>query len=127
MGKVKKPTFIIDTNVLIDYPDIIQNGKKSSDETTIDLSNAHLVIPTVVIRELSNFKREKSDRGKASREILRTIRNLIENDISSMEDAYNLKTPVKIGNQLISICQSTNDSMIVFPFIHQQMTWMVIL
>ena len=58
----KRMVYVVDTNVLIDYVDIIQtNGSGDMlEEPTIDLSEAHLVIPTAVIRELSSFKNEKS-------------------------------------------------------------------
>ena len=85
-GKV----YVIDTNILIDYIDIIQNGKRKPIAPTIDLSDAHLVIPMVVIHELSKFKKEKTDRGKSARAVLRKLRELVEGELTSMEDVYNL-------------------------------------
>ena len=54
-----KPIYVIDTNVLVDYPDIIpsEHGAATLDEPTMDLSKAHIVIPTAVTRELSSFKK----------------------------------------------------------------------
>ena len=69
----KKKVYVIDTNILIDYMDIIQNGEKGPTDPTVDTSHAHLVIPMVVILELSKFKEEKSDRGKAARAVLRRL------------------------------------------------------
>lgn len=105
-------TYVIDTNILVDYPDIIQlNGSKMiPEQPTIDLDGAHLVIPTAVIRELSSFKKERSERGKAARVILRKVRQIIEDQTSSevcnnIGDAYNLMRPISIahGKQILSI------------------------
>ena len=52
----RQPIYVIDTNVVIDYVDIIPNPKgptKVLEKPTVDLSSAHIVIPSVVIRELS--------------------------------------------------------------------------
>ena len=54
--------YVIDTNILIDYPDLIprlDGTVVELDSPTVDLTGAHLVIPSVVIRELSNFKKRK--------------------------------------------------------------------
>ena len=76
-----RPIYIIDTNILVDYVEIIPNGHNfQPEEPTVDLSHAHLVIPTAVIRELSSFKGEKTERGKAARKALRRIRSLVEGE-----------------------------------------------
>lgn len=102
-----RPIYVIDTNVLIDYPGIIQwEGERQPHEPTIDLSQAHIVIPTVVVRELSKFKGEKSDRGKVARMILRRLRDLSEKDKTrSMCENYHLRAPITVqnGEQKISI------------------------
>jgi len=89
--------YVLDTNVLVDYVDIIptEDGKRPI-EPTIDLDHAHIVIPTAVVRELSKFKVEKTDRGKAARTILRRLRHLIENSYTTMNDAYGLDAPVTV-------------------------------
>lgn len=92
-------TYVIDTNVLVDYPDMIPGGEREPNEPTLDLNHAHLVIPTVVIRELSNFKKENSDRGKAAREVLRKLFQLFGKDIRSMEEVYNLRAPVETSDE----------------------------
>ena len=101
-----RPTYVIDTNILVDYPGVIPGADgKQPHEPTIDLSGAHLVIPTVVVRELSNFKGEKSDRGRAARMILRRLRGLSEDSLHTLSEVYNLQAPIEIpeSNQLISI------------------------
>ena len=95
-----RPIYVIDTNVLVDYPDIVPGDNESRPESpTVDLTNAHLVIPSAVVRELSSFKKEKSDRGKAARIILRKLRKLAEGRIQTMDDVYRLKAPITIENQ----------------------------
>lgn len=104
-----KKYYIIDTNILVDYVDIIpppDELKTTLESPTIDLTGAHLVIPSVVISELSSFKREKSERGKAARTVLKRIRRLVESDTTpTAGQAYQLEAPVKIEerDQLISI------------------------
>ena len=114
-----RPIYVIDTNILVDYVDVIPGeGGKQPHEPTIDLSEAHIVIPTVVVRELSKFKGEKSDRGKAARTILRRLRDLFENDIHTMDEVYNLKAPIKIfrKKQCISVMPLHKDFWKCLPF-----------
>ena len=102
----EQPIYVIDTNILVDYVDIIPNGEKVKlEEPMIDLSKAHLVIPTAVIRELSSFKGEKSERGKAARLVLKRLRKIVEGEVCSMDDVYHLKAPIEssVEGQTISI------------------------
>ncbi|MBR0431198.1 PhoH family protein [Candidatus Saccharibacteria bacterium] len=102
----KQPIYVIDTNVLVDYGDIIPNGEKIHlEEPLIDLSGAHMVIPTAVVRELSSFKGEKSERGKAARVVLKRLRRIIEGKVRSMDEIYHLKAPIRVSDegQMISI------------------------
>ncbi|MDR3298227.1 MAG: PhoH family protein [Candidatus Nomurabacteria bacterium] len=101
-----KPIFVIDTNVAISYPNIIPNGADTvPDEPTVDTSGAHIVMPIAVIHELSKFKKESSERGEASRKILRRIRKIVEDKGLKMEDVYDLKAPVEFesSDRLFSI------------------------
>lgn len=121
-------TFVVDTNIIVDYVEIIPNGTKNEpEEQTIDLSHAHIVIPTAVIRELSNFKNEQAtERGKASREALRRIRKLTEGKIKSLDEVYNLDAPIeaKNGKQLFSILPVHDRFKNVYRFIHLIAIWM---
>lgn len=117
----QRPVYVIDTNVVVDYVDIIPSseGAKSTPESpTIDLSSAHIVIPTAVIRELSDFKKEKPDRGKAARTLLKRLREISEDSISTMQEAYELKAPIAMenGNQMISILPVHKDFKRALPF-----------
>ena len=102
-----KMIYVIDTNILVDYVDILpgSTGSQQPEEPTIDLNKAHIVIPTVVVRELSSFKKEKSERGKAARIALRRLREMFEGRIYSLEDVYNLKAPLLVTEreQMFSI------------------------
>ena len=114
-----RPVFVIDTNVLIDYPGVIigENGKAPRDQI-IDLSHAHLVIPTIVVREMSKFKGERSERGKMARTILRAVRDLTENDVHTLADIYHLRAPIEIadGQQLLSVLPVHKDFDKSLPF-----------
>ncbi len=89
--------FVLDTNVLVDYMDIIPSVDGSQPaEPTIALNESHIVIPSVVIRELSKFKNEKTDRGKAARTILKRLRELAEKNVYDMRDIYNLNAPIQV-------------------------------
>ena len=91
-----RPVFVLDTNVIIDYVDIIpgKDGRPPV-EPTIDLSNAHIVVPSAVSRELSSFKNEKSDRGKAARTALRRLRTLAESSHCTVHDSYMLQAAIR--------------------------------
>ncbi len=93
MGEDLRRTFVIDTNILVDYPGIVpdDDGKLVKPENpSISLANSNIVIPTAVIRELSSFKEERSERGKAARIVLRRIRAMTETTSPDMWDSYNL-------------------------------------
>lgn len=96
--------YVTDTNVLIDYVDIIpgEEGKQPL-EPIVDLSHAHIVIPTVVDRELGRFKSEPGERGRAAREILRRLRALSEsNSPGAVGDSYRLERPMEVpGSDLV--------------------------
>ncbi|MDO4747132.1 MAG: PhoH family protein [Candidatus Saccharibacteria bacterium] len=92
-----KMIYVLDTNILVDYVDILPGGTDlQPEEPTIDLNNAHLVIPTTVIRELASFKKEKSDRGKAARIALKRIRWMFEGRIHNLLDSYYLRAPLLV-------------------------------
>lgn len=102
----ERPIYVVDTNVIVDYVDIIPDGvEHQPEEPTVDLSHAHIVIPTAVVRELSSFKGEKSDRGKAAITALRRIRRIVEGELHSMGESYALKSPIRVhgGDQLFSV------------------------
>lgn len=109
----------MDTNVLIDYPEIIPNGDNfHPDEPSIDLDGATLVIPTAVIRELSNHKKEMSDRGVACRTVLTRLAKLSSHHHQTMYESYTLKKPIPIrdGSQFLAILPVHKDFKRLLPF-----------
>ncbi len=95
MGRMN---YVIDTNVAIDYVDIIPNGAHITlDHPNIDLTGSNLIIPTAVIRELNSFKTEQSDRGHSTREALRRIRKITEHANLTMGDVYDLEAPISVA------------------------------
>ena len=98
--------YVVDTNIIVDYVNILPGSYDyEPEEPTIDLRGAHLVIPTAVIRELSSFKKEKNDRGKAARIALRRLREMFEGWICDIEDVYSLQAPLLVTEreQLVSV------------------------
>ena len=90
---LNRPIYVLDTNVLVDYADVLPGeGSRQPINPTIDFSDAFIVVPSVVVRELSNFKKESSDRGIAARKVLRRLRSLAEKENPTMEDVYRLNT-----------------------------------
>lgn len=111
--------FVIDTNILVDYPGIIpsEDGSTASlKEPTLDLSGTHIIIPTAVVRELSSFKKEASERGKVARSVLKRLRDIFEGQNIEMGKAYNLDSSVLVGSQRFSIFPVHKDFKRSLPF-----------
>lgn len=99
--------YVMDTNILVDYVDIIPEAGWSEhklENPTVDLSRAHIVVPTAVVRELSSFKKERSWRGRSAVTLLRRLRDIDEEFVNTMDDNYHLKAPVQLNaeGQLLS-------------------------
>lgn len=115
----KRPIYVVDTNVIIDYGDIIaDHTEEQPAEPTVDLSHAHIVIPTVVIRELSRFKGEKSDRGKAARVALKRILEIDNQESTGVDASYLLQHPTRVagGDQLLSVLPVHKNFKRALPF-----------
>lgn len=112
--------YVLDTNIIIDYPDIIPNGKIFiPDAPIVDLSSAHIIIPTIVIRELSNFKTEmNTDRGHIAREILERLRKIFANCATSIDEYVNCKKPIFVHGekQSFSILPVNHELAKTLPF-----------
>lgn len=97
MTSGERMNYVIDTNIAIDYVDVIPNGVQITlDHPKIDLSDSNLIIPTVVVRELDGFKRESNDRGLSARQALNRIRAITEAAHLSIEDVYALRAPITV-------------------------------
>jgi PhoH-like ATPase len=117
----KTPVFTVDTNILIDYPDIIPNGEDSTPvDPTIDTRGAHIVIPTTVVWELSKLKGElATDRGRAAREAIRRLRALVEGQDFTLEKVLKLDNPITLKHEgtLFSILPLTKEFVAELPFV----------
>lgn len=115
----ERPIYVLDTNILVDYVDIIPgSGGRQPAEPTIDLSEARIVIPSIVVRELSSFKKEKTDRGVAARIALRRLRDMSEDDLHTIEENYGLSVVATFndGKQEFSILPVHKDFRKCLPF-----------
>lgn len=116
----QRPIYVIDTNVLVDYPGIIpdKTGRvRVLNNPSVDLAGTHRVIPSPVIRELSSFKGEHSDRGKAAREVLKNIRSLFTGRVCSMKEAYALGMTVTLPDDgRLSVLPVHADFKVGLPF-----------
>ena len=53
--------FVLDTNVIIEFPDIIPNGNPlTMEEPSVDLTDQCLVVPVTVVCELDKFKNDQN-------------------------------------------------------------------
>lgn len=102
--------YVVDTGVLIDYPNIIFNDRDPSmDEATLDLSQAEIFIPAVVINQLSKFKNEDSNRGNSAKCVLGRLEKLGANRMVNMGKSYELSNPIMNGLQKIHIVSLPSD------------------
>ena len=114
-----RPIYVVDTNVVIDYPDIIADHKDGQpEESTVDLSHAHIVIPETVVEELESFKKETSDRGEAARAALKRIREIDAHEADGVGASYRLQhsTPIPNSDQLLSVLPVHKNFKQALPF-----------
>ena len=96
--------YVVDTNVIIDYTDIIPNGEPSTlEKPTVNLAGQCLVIPVTVLNELDKFKNDQNDRGHAAREALRRLDVITRQVNFNIEDANTLNHPIMAKNGGYSI------------------------
>ncbi|MBQ9018045.1 PhoH family protein [Candidatus Saccharibacteria bacterium] len=95
----RRKVFVIDTNVLVDYPEIIPDEAGEArvfKNPTVDLANAHMVLPSTAIRELSGFKKEHTDRGRAARTVLKYARMYAEKQLTCLRNVYSLDAAIAL-------------------------------
>ena len=98
--------YVVDTNILIDYPDIIPNGdSKPLENPTVDLAQPEFltIIPTAVVRELESFKKESTDRGLIARRVLKRLRKIFESKPSKLLSGYSLSLIIQVNQQNLAI------------------------
>lgn len=104
MARKKRKYFVADTNVILDYIDIIPNGKPLVlDKPSVDLAGHCLVIPAAVVKELDKFKNEQSDRGHAAREALRRLDAITQRVAVNIKDVNTLNSPIMVESGGYSI------------------------
>lgn len=119
IDKVK--VFILDTNVLIDCPDIIYDPTDPEWRPPLNfdppLENAHLVIPSVVQDELEGIKKGHDWRGRMAKIVLRRLAKLMPAHNGSLKTSLDLSSPIKtgLGTQTISILQLHKNFANVLP------------
>lgn len=118
--RYNRPIVVIDTNILIDYPDIIPDKDGATRilaNPVVNLAGAHLVIPSAVVRELSGFKNEPTARGKSARTVLRRLRMFVKTNVHGMDKTYSLEAPVELPDgKLLSILPVHADFKGSLPF-----------
>ena len=113
--------YVLDTNVLVDYPDIIPDAEGNTrifDNPLVSLAGSHIVVPSAVVRELSSFKDEAAtDRGRAARLVLDRLRMWRVKTVFGMETNYMLEAPIKLPDgRLLSVLPVSADFKGGLPF-----------
>lgn len=96
-GASKKRVFILDTNVLVHDPTAFLNFEQ-----------VLVGIPSIVLEELDQFKREGTDRGRNTREVVRQL--------DALRERGSLKDGVKLENGATLRILFTTDDMPKLPF-----------
>lgn len=97
----KEKYYVIDTNIIIDNPDIIptKNGFKKLAIKNIDLKNSCIVIPDTVLHELKSFRSESSERGFIAGKVIHRIDEL-QQSVLDNQDKLGYDARINIGNQI---------------------------
>lgn len=94
-----KPWYVVDTNVLIDCINIIPNGdNEHPQKPTIDLDNANIIIPEVVLDEMDRIVHDDKKPAELKivvKELLRRIRKILDEDYkpTTFTELFKLDTP----------------------------------
>ena len=97
----KEKYYVIDTNIIIDNPDIIptKRGFKKLAIQNIDLKNSCIVIPDTVLHELKSFRSESSERGFIAGKVINRIDEL-QQSVLNNQDKLGCDPHIDIGNQI---------------------------
>ena len=98
----KEKYYVIDTNIIIDNPDIIptKRGFKKLAIQNIDLKNSCIVIPDTVLHELKSFRAESSERSFIAGKVLSRIDELLQSVIADESSKLGHDPNLDIGNQI---------------------------
>ena len=97
----KEKYYVIDTNIIIDNPDIIptKRGFKKLAIQNIDLKNSCIVIPDTVLHELKGFRNESSERSFIAGKVINRIDEL-QQSVLNNQDKLGCDPHIDIGNQI---------------------------
>lgn len=97
----KEKYYVIDTNIIIDNPDIIptKRGFKKLAIQNIDLKNSCIVIPDTVLHELKSFRSESTERGFIAGKVINRIDEL-QQSVLDNQDKLGCDPCIDIGNQI---------------------------
>lgn len=93
--------YVVDTNVLIDYVDLIPEEGVSLPlkEPSVELTGSKVVIPSATIRELSKLKKEKyTDRGMGATIALDRLSKLAIKAGTNIANIYSLECPLTLAS-----------------------------
>ena len=98
----KEKYYVIDTNIIIDNPDIIptKRGFKKLAIQNIDLKNSCIVIPDAVLHELKSFRHESSERSFIASKVLSRIDELLQSVLADESSKLGRDPNLDIGNQI---------------------------
>ena len=98
----KEKYYVIDTNIIIDNPDIIptKRGFKKLAIKNIDLKNSCIVVPDTVLHELKSFRSESSERSFIAGKVLSRIDELFQSVIVDESSKLGRDPNLAIGNQI---------------------------
>ena len=98
----KEKYYVIDTNIIIDNPDIIptKRGFKKLAIQNIDLKNSCIVIPDTVLHELKGFRNESSERSFIAGKVLSRIDELLQSVLADESSKLGRDPNLDIGNQI---------------------------
>ena len=98
----KEKYYVIDTNIIIDNPDIIptKHGFKKLAIQNIDLKSSCIVVPDTVLHELKSFRSESSERSFIAGKVLSRIDELLQSVLADESSKLGRDPNLDIGNQI---------------------------
>ena len=122
----KEKYYVIDTNIIIDNPDIIptKRGFKKLAIKNINLKNSCIVIPDTVLHELKSFRHESSERSFIAGKVLSRIDELMQSVLADESSKLGHDPNLDIGNQIafencsraFMIIKSTESAVVSWDF-----------
>jgi phoH family protein len=122
----KEKYYVIDTNIIIDNPDIIptKRGFKKLAIQNIDLKNSCIVVPDTVLHELKSFRHESSERSFIAGKVLSRIDELVQSVLADESSKLGRDPIFYIGNQIafencsraFMIIKSTESAVVSWDF-----------